>query len=394
MDGGKFQTLLSVIVPVYNVEAYLDRCIKSVTQQTYRNLEIILVDDGSTDNSGILCDSYASKDRRIKVIHKANDGLVSARKEGIRRATGKYTAYVDSDDWIEQGMYQELLSIMEESDADFVTSGSIRDYGTHVAMQVERIPPGIYEKEELTEKFLEKMISVDTFFEQNVIFFAGSKIYKTDSLQKWQRKVDSFINVGEDVALGYVCFLNATKIAVSGKNYYHYCMRNDSIMGNRKQDELCRYEVLFKHIEGHCKKQLGRIPNIMRQAKLHEYYLMLLQCTEKVVWYKDGILFPFGPIREQDAIVIYGAGRFGIALKMVLEKRYGFSIIAWVDKAEREGVRSVKYLKEVQYDKIIIAVLISNLVKEIKQGLTNSNIEDDKILQVNLKLIEETMTLN
>ena len=291
-------------------------------------------------------------------------------------------------------MYQELLSIMEESDADFVTSGSIRDYGTHVAMQVERIPPGIYEKEELTEKFLEKMISVDTFFEQNVIFFAGSKIYKTDSLQKWQRKVDSFINVGEDVALGYVCFLNATKIAVSGKNYYHYCMRNDSIMGNRKQDELCRYEVLFKHIEGHCKKQLGRIPNIMRQAKLHEYYLMLLQCTEKVVWYKDGILFPFGPIREQDAIVIYGAGRFGIALKMVLEKRYGFSIIAWVDKAEREGVRSVKYLKEVQYDKIIIAVLISNLVKEIKQGLTNSNIEDDKILQVNLKLIEETMTLN
>ncbi len=394
MDGGKFQTLLSVIIPVYNVEAYLDRCIKSVTQQTYRNLEIILVDDGSTDNSGILCDSYASKDRRIKVIHKANDGLVSARKEGIRRATGKYTAYVDSDDWIEQGMYQELLSIMEESDADFVTSGSIRDYGTHVAMQVERIPPGIYEKEELTEKFLEKMISVDTFFEQNVIFFAGSKIYKTDSLQKWQRKVDSFINVGEDVALGYVCFLNATKIAVSGKNYYHYCMRNDSIMGNRKQDELCRYEVLFKHIEGHCKKQLGRIPNIMRQAKLHEYYLMLLQCTEKVVWYKDGILFPFGPIREQDAIVIYGAGRFGIALKMVLEKRYGFSIIAWVDKAEREGVRSVKYLKEVQYDKIIIAVLISNLVKEIKQGLTNSNIEDDKILQVNLKLIEETMTLN
>ena len=101
------QIKISIIVPVYNVENYIHRCLDSLMDQTYKNLEIILVDDGSTDSSGIICDEYSKKDRRIQVIHKKNGGLVSARKAGILLATGEYSTYVDSDDWIEDSAYEK-----------------------------------------------------------------------------------------------------------------------------------------------------------------------------------------------------------------------------------------------------------------------------------------------
>ena len=106
------QPALSVIVPVYNVEKYLDRCIRSIAGQTYTNLEIILVDDGSTDHCGEICDEWSRKDTRIQVFYKKNGGLVSARKAGLKTASGQYIAYVDSDDWIEENMYERMMELM------------------------------------------------------------------------------------------------------------------------------------------------------------------------------------------------------------------------------------------------------------------------------------------
>ncbi len=102
-------TLISVIVPIYNVEVYLPQCIDSIIQQTYRNLEVILVDDGSTDRSGIICNQYAKKDFRIKVIHKNNGGLSDARNTGLDHAKGEYIGFIDSDDYIEKNMYEQLI---------------------------------------------------------------------------------------------------------------------------------------------------------------------------------------------------------------------------------------------------------------------------------------------
>ena len=103
----KFQ--ISIIVPIYNVEKYVRQCIESIINQTYKNIQIILVDDGSTDTSGLICDEYASIDDRIEVIHKKNGGLDSARKAGIAIASGKYVGYVDGDDWIEPFMYERMV---------------------------------------------------------------------------------------------------------------------------------------------------------------------------------------------------------------------------------------------------------------------------------------------
>lgn len=111
---------ISVIVPVYNVEDYLEECINSILGQTYKNLEIILVDDGSTDNSSKICDIYEKKDKRIKVIHKENGGLSSARNEGLKYRTGEYISFVDSDDFIDKTMYEKLYSAIKKYDADVV----------------------------------------------------------------------------------------------------------------------------------------------------------------------------------------------------------------------------------------------------------------------------------
>ena len=115
--------LISVIVPVYNVEKYLDKCVQSIVNQTYKNLEIILVDDGSTDHCPALCDEWAKKDERIQVIHKKNGGLSSARNTAIDVISGEYVIFVDSDDWIDLDMIASMLEFAETNDADIVSGG-------------------------------------------------------------------------------------------------------------------------------------------------------------------------------------------------------------------------------------------------------------------------------
>ena len=114
---------ISVIVPVYNVSQYLPDCIENICAQTYSNLEIILIDDGSTDNSGILCDEYAKKDSRIKVIHQTNSGAASAKNAGLRAVTGEYLAFVDSDDYLELDAYEFMINKMQKHNVDIVRCG-------------------------------------------------------------------------------------------------------------------------------------------------------------------------------------------------------------------------------------------------------------------------------
>ena len=117
---------ISVIVPVYNVENYIQYCLESLVNQTYKNLQIILVDDGSTDSSGYICDKYALKDKRIKVIHKSNGGLSSARNSGMQLADGNYIGFVDSDDFIMPTFYEELYNLLQKYDSDIAECEFLR----------------------------------------------------------------------------------------------------------------------------------------------------------------------------------------------------------------------------------------------------------------------------
>ena len=138
--------LVSIIVPVYNVEKYLDKCVQSLVRQTYSNLEIILIDDGATDNSGTVCDKWASKDERVKVIHTENRGLSAARNTGIDNSVGHFLCFVDSDDWIEPNMLEEMYNKAEEFQTD-ITMCDLKKVGVESEYTVSQpIREGYYNR--------------------------------------------------------------------------------------------------------------------------------------------------------------------------------------------------------------------------------------------------------
>ena len=171
--------LISIVVPIYQIDRYIGICIESLLNQTYENLEIILVDDGSPDRCPEICDLYASKDSRIKVIHKENGGLVSARKAGLLSATGKYVGYVDGDDWIGAGFVESLYTAISTADADIAAGGFSRDLFARTAHFTDKMPCGVYEGERLDDLRC-KMISLGDFFRIGVSTYVWNKLFKRE----------------------------------------------------------------------------------------------------------------------------------------------------------------------------------------------------------------------
>ena len=136
--------MVSIIVPVYNVKEYLAECVESIRRQTLSEIEIILVDDGSTDGSAELCDNYANMDKRIQALHQANGGSTRARNTGLSASKGDYIGFIDSDDWIEPNMYEELLEYAEKADADIVASVKYVHHGAGEYRESLGVPEGVY----------------------------------------------------------------------------------------------------------------------------------------------------------------------------------------------------------------------------------------------------------
>lgn len=157
------EAYISVIVPVYNAEHYLEKCIRSIIGQTYSNLEIILVDDGSTDGSGILCDEFAVEDARVHVIHQKNCGLVAARRIGVRNASGKYITFVDADDYIDLDTYEVLVQYMGEKDADVVAFGMTEEYLGNTVYKKNHYPNQMYNRVEMEQVLFPSMLSCGSF---------------------------------------------------------------------------------------------------------------------------------------------------------------------------------------------------------------------------------------
>lgn len=183
--------LLSIIVPVYNVGSFLPKCINSIISQTFTDFELILVDDGSTDNSVEICDAAAKKDSRVRVIHKENGGVVSARKAGLSVAVGKYAGYVDGDDWIDEHMYEHMVNAMEKYNCDMVMcdvehenkSVPFSSGSTHI-----NISGGYYNREQLENNVFPKMIYTGVFYKFGIypVIWISSTKEKNSLNIKWR----------------------------------------------------------------------------------------------------------------------------------------------------------------------------------------------------------------
>ncbi len=225
--------MLSVVVPVYNVSDYLDDCINSILRQTYTDLQIILVDDGSTDDSGEKCDRFAERDNRIKVIHKQNGGLMSAWKAGVREAEGEYIGFVDSDDYIDSNMYSTLIQSAEKNSSDIALCGLIREYGIHTEKETFYLESGVYDRKAIEERIFPIAISNGTMLNRGLSPNRVTKIFKRELLLKNLEYCDERISLGEDMLPTFSCICDAQNVTVLADfNPYHYKIRSDSIMGS------------------------------------------------------------------------------------------------------------------------------------------------------------------
>lgn len=223
------EELISVIVPIYNVEKYLSRCIETIINQTYRNLEIILVDDGATDRSGAICDEYAYRDKRIRVIHKENGGLSDARNAGLSVATGEYISFIDSDDWIALDMYEILHRAIVSEKADLAFGIMQRTSGN----SSYNIPDG--SKIILAEKnILESFIYPGR--NPHILKSACDKLYRRDIIGNTR-----FIKGvhGEDGPFSLEILIKCKKCVYVGKTvYYYWDVREESISGHKITERL------------------------------------------------------------------------------------------------------------------------------------------------------------
>ena len=232
--------MISVVIPVYNTEKYLPRCIESVLAQTYRDLDVILVDDGSPDNSGKICDEYAEKDGRVRVFHKENGGVSSARNHGLEKAREKsseYIGFIDSDDWIEPEMYEKLLNVLIETNADiaaccekteFTKEDNRQEIKAGRRQSGECLEPTVYNRDEAVRALLKLDIST----------FVHDKLYKAHLFTGIAFPEGK---VYEDLATVYKLILASERTVVLWEILYHYVRNPGSITHNKSMKSLVDY---------------------------------------------------------------------------------------------------------------------------------------------------------
>lgn len=251
---------ISIIVPVYNVEQYLETCINSILQQSYREIEIILVDDGSTDSSGTLCDQLAKTDARIKVIHKKNGGLSDTRNAGLEVATGEYIGFVDSDDCVFPDMYERLLTLLNTYHADIAICDKIE----------------FYEGE--TPEFTKIASSIKVFNQEQAIDALADDVGLRSHV--WNRLYSASLfnnlrfDVGkayEDVYIMHRLFLRARKVVVTNEPMYCYLQRDSSILGTLN---LKKRMDLFWGYARRYEETIVRYPDAAKKTVIPMYYCM------------------------------------------------------------------------------------------------------------------------
>ena len=226
---------ISIIVPVYNVEQYITRCIESIISQTYRNIEILLVDDGSTDNSGNICDKYQKKDSRITIFHKTNGGLSDARNYGIKHASGQYLCFVDSDDYISKHMVEILYNNLIKYSADISACGFLTVHDGTCGEKKSAAQRKIYTKEEALKELLK-----DSSFSN----YAWNKMYKRTLFNGVEYPIRKKM---EDLGTTYKLILNANKLVYDSSKLYYYYQREDSILHKPDKQLYCdKFDLVCK----------------------------------------------------------------------------------------------------------------------------------------------------
>ena len=242
---------LSIVVPVYKVEQYLEQCMDSIIAQNCSKLEVILVDDGSPDGSPEICDAYAEKYENINVIHKENGGSVSARKAGVHAAKGKYITFIDSDDWVEEGYCSRMIEIIEQyrpAVIAFTQHNKVESSGRIIqCRESERC--GIFAREWLEKEVFPEILYKPPFYSCGVTPALGLKVIERDLLMKFIDQVPDAVAMGDDLCLSLPIMLYAHNVYFDSFCGYNYRMNANSITHSYDPKAAVRNNVLLKYMK-------------------------------------------------------------------------------------------------------------------------------------------------
>ena len=381
------EPLISVIVPVYRIERYLGICIESILDQTYQNIELILVDDGSPDRCPEICDLYASKDSRITVIHKQNDGLVSARKAGLLASHGEYIGVVDGDDRIGRGFYMSLYSSISESGADVAIAGFSRDLFDKSQVILNTLPSGTYEGESLVGLY-RQMLSCGKFHSYGITTYLWNKLFRRECILQSQLNVDNGISIGEDAAAVYPALLKCSKICITDNCAYHYRQREDSML--KQSSNYAEEAQILSYLYEYMKKWSESAPKelgIKKQVTDHVLSMAVIRSGGRLPH------MDYSTIEKRFCgknVVLYSAGTFGQQVyTRFLENNY-CNVVAWIDSYYVEYRRCCRDVDPVEavcsadYEYVLIASVDSAQTADIVLQLEDLGVERKKILTVEI----------
>lgn len=374
----------SVIVPVFNAEKYIKICLDSILGGTYGNFEVVIVDDGSTDGSGIICDRFMEQDSRVRVLHKKNEGLISARITGIEAAKGDYIAFVDADDWIDADFLETGIGWMEKEAADVVIMGCVMEKRGCQETVLNRIRAGVYGRQALSVEVFPHMLHDQGFYEFGILPYIWNKIYKRQMLQSCYDHIDTKIYDGEDVAVVYPYLLKTQKAVITSDAKYHYRIHNESMTANRKADYYENTARLYLHLAEKFQES-GYSRCMMPQL---DQYMRMMVWKGKPGGFIESMkfIFPFKEIFKGASIILYGAGYVGQMFHHQIVLSEYCNIAAWVDKAyQREelgrmGVVGIEALYTEVYDYVVLAVQDRGMAEEIAEQLVSYGVCRDKII--------------
>lgn len=382
----KDATRLSIIVPVYNMARYLPKCLDSILAQTIMDFELICVDDGSTDESDLILERYEERNGRIKIISKENGGLVSARKAGVKNATGEYIGFVDSDDWIEPEMFERLYEEAKNNDADCVSSGYIQE-GNYVSVSYDSVDAGIYRDDKMNS--LRNRMILD--FDRRDKGISGSlctKLIRSSILKKIMPRIPSEIFLSEDKVTSISVLLECESVVILHEAYYHYILRSASMTQSANTNYLLRVNYVYQYLAT-LYSHPAFTTAMRRQAELYITQLLIKGINGRLGFSIKNLLWidPYW-LKELPAgakVVLYGAGALGEKYYQQL-KAFGKHIfVALVDyNFERLhngclNVLAPDTLRDMDYDYLVITIKDRKKALSIRKELVEDGIEESKL---------------
>lgn len=373
---------LSVVVPVYNTKACLKNCLQSIMEQTWRDMEIIIVDDGSTDGSSEICQMFAQKDDRVIYIKQNNKGSFNARRTGVERASGEFLMFVDSDDWIEKEMAEFL--ILRIKGADMVTSGVYYEARPGVVtLYLDQYEEGEYQDEGRQFLLKSMLYDIDTDTMQRLTPWIWNKLYRTKLAKQVYEQLETNNAFADDGVFLYSYLIYCGAVKVFHQCFYHYQYRENSIFHGKNSHMLTdinkAYLALLPCFEKHMLKehliqQLQRWITITTVMAINGGmgFSQQIQIPEFMLD-TDGL--------KGKRVVLYGAGKVGKDYYRQL-KKMGYNVVLWVDsnETEDENVKRPQEILHTEHDIILIAVSRPEYVESIQKSLRDLGVSEEKTL--------------